>query len=111
MLPSCKTHSQQQTLWTLHPGLPLAAELATRLENNDNTLTLLLDRKLLPASRLDAMAAKGTAAVGSTTWIAAEKENVLHLLQAEKDELVFPVQHELEWLNEHMAEIFSRSHV
>jgi hypothetical protein len=57
------------------------------------------------------MAARATAAVGSAAWIAAEKENVLQLLQQEKDELVFPAQHEMEWLNEHMAEIFSKSHV
>lgn len=57
------------------------------------------------------MASKGSGAVGSAAWIAAEKENVLQLLQTEKDELVFPAQHELEWLNEHMAEIFSKSHV
>ena len=56
------------------------------------------------------MAAKATA-VGSTAWIAAEKENALQLLQNEKDEVVFPAQHQLEWLNEHMAEIFSKNHV
>ena len=57
------------------------------------------------------MATKGSGAVGSAAWIAAEKENVHHLLQMEKDELIFPAQHEMEWLNEHMAEIFSKSHV
>lgn len=47
--------------------------------------------------------------VGSSQWIAAEKENVLQLLQQEKEEIVFPAQHEIEWLNEHMAEIFSKA--
>ena len=56
------------------------------------------------------MAAK-SAAVGSAQWVAAEKENVMQLLQQEKEELVFPAQHEIEWLNEHMAEILNRSHV
>jgi len=56
------------------------------------------------------MAAKSTA-VGSASWISSEKENALQLLQNEKEELVFPAQHQLEWLNEHMAEIFSNSHV
>lgn len=56
------------------------------------------------------MAAKSTAA-GSAAWISAEKENVLQLLQQEKEELVYPAQHEMEWLNEHMAEIFSKSHM
>ena len=57
------------------------------------------------------MAGKGSGTVGSAAWIAAEKENVLQLLEAERDELIFPAQHEIEWLNEHMAEIFSKSHV
>lgn len=51
------------------------------------------------------------AAVGSTAWIVAEKENVVQMLKEEKEELLFPAQHEIEWLNEHMAEIFSKSHV
>ena len=56
------------------------------------------------------MAAK-TSAVGSTGWIVAEKENVLQLLRQEQEEMTYPAQHEVEWLNEHMAEIFSRSHL
>jgi hypothetical protein len=55
------------------------------------------------------MAAKASTAVGSATWIASEKENVLQLLNQEKEEIIYPVQHEIEWLNEHMAEIFSRN--
>ncbi|KAK6371487.1 hypothetical protein LTS17_008737 [Exophiala oligosperma] len=47
-----------------------------------------------------------TSTVGSSAWISAEKENALHLLQTEKEELVFPAQHQLEWLNEHVSEIF-----
>ena len=58
----------------------------------------------LPATT---MAAKASTAVGSTTWIASEKENVLQLLNQEKEEIIYPAQHEIEWLNEHMAEIFS----
>ncbi|KAL9105437.1 MAG: hypothetical protein Q9227_009398 [Pyrenula ochraceoflavens] len=48
-------------------------------------------------------------AVGSAPWIAAEKENVLQLLNQEKEEIIYPAQHEMEWLNEHMAEIFSKN--
>jgi hypothetical protein len=55
------------------------------------------------------MAAKASTAVGSATWIASEKENVLQLLNQEKEEIIYPAQHEIEWLNEHMAEIFSRN--
>jgi hypothetical protein len=56
------------------------------------------------------MAAKATT-VGTASWIAAEKENALQLLQNEKEELMYPAQHQLEWLNEHMAEIFSLDHL
>lgn len=56
------------------------------------------------------MAPKLTA-VGSTSWISAEKENALQLLNTEKEELIYPAQHQLEWLNEHMSEIFSKSHL
>jgi hypothetical protein len=55
------------------------------------------------------MAAKATTAVGSAGWISAEKENVQQLLEQEKEEIIYPAQHEIEWLNEHMAEIFSRN--
>jgi hypothetical protein len=55
------------------------------------------------------MAAKASAAVGSAAWIASEKENMLQLLNQEKEEIIYPAQHEIDWLNEHMAEIFSRS--
>lgn len=47
-----------------------------------------------------------TTTVGSSTWISAEKENALQLLQTEKEELMFPAQHQLEWLNEHVSEVF-----
>lgn len=56
-----------------------------------------------------AMAAKSSTAVGSASWIASEKENVMQLLEQEKEEVIYPAQHEMEWLNEHMAEIFSRN--
>jgi hypothetical protein len=55
------------------------------------------------------MAAKTSIAVGSAAWIASEKENVLQLLNQEKEEIIYPAQHEMEWLNEHMAEIFNRN--
>ena len=55
------------------------------------------------------MPAKTQMAVGSMPWIQAEKENVMQLLDQEKEELVYPAQHEMEWLNEHMGEIFSKS--
>ncbi|CRG90836.1 Serine/arginine repetitive matrix protein 2 [Talaromyces islandicus] len=55
------------------------------------------------------MAAARGKPVGSAAWIAAEKENVTHLVEQELEEVEFPVRHELDWLNEHMAEIFSNN--
>lgn len=55
------------------------------------------------------MAAGGTKAIGSAAWVAAEKENVTRLLEQEMEEVEFPVRHEIDWLNEHMAEIFSKN--
>ncbi|CAL5874284.1 uncharacterized protein PFLUO_LOCUS8573 [Penicillium psychrofluorescens] len=60
------------------------------------------------------MAAAGTRAqkpVGSAAWIAAEKENMMELVDQEIEEVEYPVRHEMEWLNEHMAEIFSKGQV
>ena len=53
------------------------------------------------------MAAKAPIGVGSSTWITSERENIQQLLQVEAEELVYPAQHAMEWLNEHMAEIFT----
>ena len=55
------------------------------------------------------MAARSALQVGTMAWVNAEKENIQQLLQQEKEELIYPAQHEMEWLNEHMAEIFSRN--
>ncbi|KAJ5639030.1 uncharacterized protein N7484_006892 [Penicillium longicatenatum] len=57
------------------------------------------------------MAAAGARAqkpVGSAAWIAAEKENMAELVEQEMEEVEYPVRHEMDWLNEHMAEIFSK---
>ncbi|KAJ5679896.1 hypothetical protein N7462_008140 [Penicillium macrosclerotiorum] len=57
------------------------------------------------------MAAAGARAqkpVGSTAWIAAEKENIADLIEQELEEVEYPVRHEMAWLNEHMTEIFSK---
>lgn len=58
---------------------------------------------------MSAAGARAYQPVGSAAWIAAEKENVMNLVEQEMEEVEFPVRHELEWLNEHMAEIFSRN--
>ncbi|RAH47232.1 uncharacterized protein BO95DRAFT_472459 [Aspergillus brunneoviolaceus CBS 621.78] len=56
------------------------------------------------------MAATGARAqkpVGSAAWISSEKENCMQLVDQEMEEVEYPVRHEMDWLNEHMAEIFS----
>ena len=58
-------------------------------------------------STMAATRAKKQQPVGSTGWIVAEKENVAQLVDQEMEEIEYPVRHEMEWLNEHMAEIFS----
>lgn len=58
------------------------------------------------------MAASGARAlkpVGSATWISSEKENIMNLVNQEMEEVEFPVRNEMDWLNEHMAEIFSKN--
>ena len=55
------------------------------------------------------MASKASTSVGSAAWISAEQESFQQLLDLEKEEIVYPAQYELEWLNEHMAEIFSQT--
>lgn len=72
--------------------------------------------RLPPGTRLVVyiMAAAGARAqkpVGSLAWIAAEKENIAELVDQEIEEVEYPARHEMEWLNEHMAEIFSKSQV
>ncbi|KAL1957564.1 hypothetical protein VTO42DRAFT_5791 [Malbranchea cinnamomea] len=53
-----------------------------------------------------AAALKRQKPIGSKEWIIAEKENVQMLVDQELEEVVYPARHEMEWLNEHMAEIF-----
>lgn len=55
-----------------------------------------------------AAGARAQKPVGSAPWIAAEKENVSELVDQEMEEIEYPVRHEMDWLNEHMAEIFSK---
>ncbi|GFG22853.1 inner centromere protein-related protein pic1 [Aspergillus udagawae] len=45
--------------------------------------------------------------VGSAAWISTEKENYAQLVDQEMEEIEYPVRHEMDWLNEHMAEVFA----
>ena len=47
--------------------------------------------------------------VGSAAWIADERSTTLQMTKSEVEEFSFSARNELEWLNEHMAEIFSEN--
>ncbi|KAF2149413.1 hypothetical protein K461DRAFT_296884 [Myriangium duriaei CBS 260.36] len=47
------------------------------------------------------------AAVGSSQWVKEEREQMARLIDQDVEEFGYSARNELEWLNEHMAEIFS----
>jgi hypothetical protein len=49
--------------------------------------------------------------VGSASWIAEERASALQIAEAEAEEFTFSARNEIDWLNEHMAEIFSKNQV
>ena len=48
-------------------------------------------------------------AVGSARWILAERRQANQLIDQDVEDFGFSVQNEVEWLNEHMADIFARN--
>ncbi|CAK4032513.1 C-type lectin [Lecanosticta acicola] len=54
---------------------------------------------------------KATPPVGSSQWIQNEKEHADQFVTQEVEEFSYSVRNELEWLNEHMADIFSKTQV
>ena len=58
------------------------------------------------------MAAKAKVApVGSAQWVQNEREQADGFVQEGVEEFGYSVRNELDWLNEHMADIFSKSAV
>jgi len=49
--------------------------------------------------------------VGSTSWISQERASALQIAEEEAQEFTFSAQNEIEWLNEHVAEIFNENQV
>jgi hypothetical protein len=47
------------------------------------------------------------APIGSSQWIQNEREQGGDFVEQELEEFGYSVRNEMEWLNEHMAEIFS----
>ncbi|KAK4541978.1 hypothetical protein LTR36_007178 [Oleoguttula mirabilis] len=52
-----------------------------------------------------------TAPVGSAQWIESEREHAGQLIDQEAEEFGYSARNEFEWLNEHMADIFSTNQV
>ncbi|KAK3078097.1 hypothetical protein LTS18_008456, partial [Coniosporium uncinatum] len=52
-------------------------------------------------------ATRSKAPVGSAQWILDERKQANQLVEEEVEEFGYSVRNEMEWLNEHMAEIFS----
>ena len=48
------------------------------------------------------------APVGSAQWIQNEREQASQFVDQEVEEFSYSARNELEWLNEHMADVFSR---
>ena len=67
-------------------------------------LTVLINHFVMAPSR-----SKPQPKVGSAQWILAEKMQVLHLADQEAEEFTFSARNEMEWLNEHMAEVFDEN--
>ncbi len=48
---------------------------------------------------------------GSGSWISEERTSALQFADAEAVEFAFSARNEIEWLNEHMSEIFNENQV
>ena len=55
------------------------------------------------------MAARPRQPIGSAPWIAEERASALQISQSEVEEFTFSARNDVDWLNEHMAEIFSEN--
>ena len=58
-----------------------------------------------------ALAKTKTAPVGSAGWIQNEREQAAQFIEQEAEEFGYSVRNDLEWLNEHMADVFSQNGV
>jgi hypothetical protein len=59
------------------------------------------------------MATRGSkavpSAIASTPWISGERSAAIGFIEQEIDEFTFAVRNELDWLNEHMLEVFDEN--
>ncbi|XXG98573.1 hypothetical protein Hte_004898 [Hypoxylon texense] len=49
--------------------------------------------------------------VGSAPWVSEERSSALQIAQSEVEEFSFSARNDFDWLNEHMAEIFSENQI
>lgn len=49
--------------------------------------------------------------VGSAAWISEERASALSFADSEVEEFNFSVRNDVDWLNEHMADVFNENEV
>ena len=54
-----------------------------------------------------ALRSKDKVPVGSAQWVADERKQIAVFCDQETEDFAFSTRNEVEWLNEHVAEIFS----
>ncbi|KAI1430932.1 hypothetical protein GGR50DRAFT_135112 [Xylaria sp. CBS 124048] len=57
------------------------------------------------------MAGRARLQVGSGPWIAEERSSAMQIAGSEVEEFTFSVQNDFDWLNEHMAQVFSENQI
>ena len=55
------------------------------------------------------MRLKSNVPVGSAEWVSSEREVFKQFVNEEAEEFAFSAHNEVDWLNEHMAEIFNQN--
>ena len=56
-----------------------------------------------------AVRSKAQMPVGSAQWITNERQQIAVFRDQESEDFAFSARNEVDWLNEHMAEIFSNN--
>ncbi|KAI2629455.1 hypothetical protein GGS21DRAFT_540356 [Xylaria nigripes] len=57
------------------------------------------------------MAGRARLRVGSGPWIVEERSSAMQIAASEVEEFTFSVQNDFDWLNEHMAQVFSENQI
>jgi hypothetical protein len=54
---------------------------------------------------------KNTLPCGSAPWIVQERRSAMDMVMSDAEDFSFLVRKDLEWLNEHMSEVFNPSNL